>query len=182
MSLSVAAAWKNGGWSNCPPVTSTRRRWNTSLCIIHSLSASTPPRLLKKICQRRLGFHFFFSPHMHCVFPSTHVLVCFSLHRSVHGGSVCQAGEHAPELAVRQHPAHGHRGSVGLLSSAPPTLLPAQHQHGLPAKCQVTDPGTVQPVTPGTPSASFPLEHHCTSRHRSCRAQCLWRQRSVSCF
>lgn len=65
----------------------------------------------------------------------------YLLCRSIYGGSVCKAGEHAPELAVRQHPPHWHRGPAGLLSSAPPTLLPAQHQYGLPAQHQVPDPG-----------------------------------------
>ncbi|TKS67747.1 FTS and Hook-interacting protein -like protein [Collichthys lucidus] len=63
-----------------------------------------------------------------------------AVHRSIHGGSVCQAGEHAPKLAIRQHPAHRNRGPAGMLSSATPTLLPAQHQHGLPTQRQVPDP------------------------------------------
>lgn len=68
--------------------------------------------------------------------------VSLSLCRPIHDGSVCQAGEHASKLSLRQHPSHWHRGPAGLLSSASPTLLPSQHQHGLPAQCQVTDPGT----------------------------------------
>lgn len=62
--------------------------------------------------------------------------------RSVYGGAFNQAGEHASEFIVRQHPAHGHFCSAGLLSAAPVALLPAQHQHGLPAQCEVADSGT----------------------------------------
>lgn len=63
--------------------------------------------------------------------------------RSVYDGTFNQAGEHASEFIVRQHPAHGHSCSAGLLSTAPAALLPPQHQHGLPAQCEVTDSGTL---------------------------------------
>ncbi|KAL8191468.1 UNVERIFIED_CONTAM: hypothetical protein K2H54_073832 [Gekko kuhli] len=64
-----------------------------------------------------------------------------ALHRAPGGSPLCQAGEHAAELPLRQLPAHRAGLPAGLLPAAPPALLPAQHQHGLPAQRQVPPPG-----------------------------------------
>uniref|UniRef100_A0A8B9GFT2 Family with sequence similarity 160 member A2 n=1 Tax=Amazona collaria TaxID=241587 RepID=A0A8B9GFT2_9PSIT len=64
-----------------------------------------------------------------------------ALHRSLRVGAAGQAGEHAPQLAVRERAAHGARGPARLLPPAPAPLLPAQHQHGLPAQRQVPAAG-----------------------------------------
>lgn len=71
--------------------------------------------------------------------------------RPLRVGAVWEAGEHAPQLALCQLPADGAGGPAGLLPPASAPLLPAQHQHGLPAQCQVPAPG----MAPGEPLPSW---------------------------
>lgn len=70
--------------------------------------------------------------------PEAGLTVC----RALRGGSFCEAGEHAAELALRERPADGPGLPAGLLPTAPPPLLPPQHPHGLPAQRQVPRPGS----------------------------------------
>lgn len=61
--------------------------------------------------------------------------------RPLRVGAFWEAGEHAPQLTICQFPADGAGGPAGLLPPTSAPLLPAQHQHGLPAQCQVPAPG-----------------------------------------
>lgn len=61
--------------------------------------------------------------------------------RPLHGCALCQTWEHAAELRLCQLPADRAGGPAGLSSPAPAPLFPAQHQHGLPAQCQVPAAG-----------------------------------------
>lgn len=47
--------------------------------------------------------------------------------RPLHCRALHQAGEHAAELPLRQHPSDGHRGPAGQLPSALAPLFPPQH-------------------------------------------------------
>lgn len=76
---------------------------------------------------------------VHCVqalYPCAHPLP-----RPLHGCALCQTREHAAELRLCQLPADGAGGPAGLSPPAPAPLFSAQHQHGLPAQCQVLAAG-----------------------------------------
>lgn len=69
-------------------------------------------------------------------------LVSFAhLARPLHGCAICQTREYAAELRLCQLPADGAGGPAGLSPPALAPLFPAQHQHGLPAQCQVPAAG-----------------------------------------
>ena len=76
-----------------------------------------------------------------------------SFHRPIHQRRLVQAGEHAGELTARELAAHWHHHTAGQLPAATPAILPAQHQHGLPAQRALPVPGTTWPERLHTPAA-----------------------------
>lgn len=61
--------------------------------------------------------------------------------RSVRQRAAVPHGEHAEQLAPRQPAADGDPGPAGGVPAAPPALLPAQHQLGIPAVRPLPLPG-----------------------------------------